>query len=386
MSAVVQKLPSRSRNTVALSAVKDVRGLLDNDEALAKLADVAANELRPERMMRLVASAIRANPKLGECNPLSLLGALMASAQMGLEPNTPLGQAYLIPFENRRAGTVNCELVIGYKGYIDMAWRSGRMVGIHADVVHEGDDFEFEYGCDAHLKHRPGTTQGEPLYAYAHVKLAGGGAVFCVLPWSRVIEKRDSSQGYKAAMKFNFDNPWKTSLSRMARKAAIRELFNGGSVPMSVEAATGALVDGARVDYASVALNHRSGEDLQISFQDDDDALIEPAQSDDIQPAQERSPASGRRAAPRQAAAGGGDDGGAGYEGGDALTLEEVEAALKNVGEAEDFAAAFKEFDEAVKPRLLELAKTNSELAEEIDATIEERRFDLMADHPDYAG
>ena len=57
--------------------------------------------ITPERFTRMVLSAISVNPKLASCTPSSFLGAMMSAAQLGLEPNTPLGQAYILPYMNK---------------------------------------------------------------------------------------------------------------------------------------------------------------------------------------------------------------------------------------------------------------------------------------------
>ena len=62
--------------------------------------------LTPERFTRMALSAINNTPELAECTPMSFIGALMNAAQLGLEPNTPLGQAYLIPYKNK--GVLEC--------------------------------------------------------------------------------------------------------------------------------------------------------------------------------------------------------------------------------------------------------------------------------------
>ena len=79
--------------------------------------------ITPERFTRMVFTALSSNPTLQECTPQSFLGAMMQSAQLGLEPNTPIGQAYLIPYRNH--GRQECQFQLGYKGLIDLAYRSG---------------------------------------------------------------------------------------------------------------------------------------------------------------------------------------------------------------------------------------------------------------------
>ncbi len=160
---------------IPLRQVSNVKEMLMNDMAKQQLSTVAAKHMNPERMMRLMANALRTTPKLGECQPLSLLGAMMQCASLGLEPNTVLGHAYLIPFDESKwnpqtrqrdkVGT-NVQLIIGYKGLIDLARRSGHITSISANVHYSDDElWEYEEGTEATLRHRPGDLRGEKLHA-----------------------------------------------------------------------------------------------------------------------------------------------------------------------------------------------------------------------------
>ena len=91
--------------------------------------------LTPERFTRIVLSALSTNPKLGECTPQSFLGAMMTAAQLGVEPNTPLGQAYLLPYWNSRNNCYECQFQLGYKGLLDLAYRSGALWVIMSDMA-----------------------------------------------------------------------------------------------------------------------------------------------------------------------------------------------------------------------------------------------------------
>lgn len=104
--------------------------------------------MTPERFSRIVLSALSTNPKLAETSPQSFLGAMMTAAQLGMEPNTPLGQAYLIPFWNSKARALECQFQLGYKGLIDLAYRSGDVSTIMAQVVYENDEFEYSFGLE----------------------------------------------------------------------------------------------------------------------------------------------------------------------------------------------------------------------------------------------
>lgn len=121
--------------------------------------------LTPERFTRIALSALNNTPALQKCTPMSFLAALMNAAQLGLEPNTPLGQAYLIPYKNK--GVLECQFQIGYKGLIDLAYRNGQMQTIQAQAVYENDEFSYEYGLEPKLFHRPAfSDRGELVYFY----------------------------------------------------------------------------------------------------------------------------------------------------------------------------------------------------------------------------
>lgn len=256
---------STSLATKPLRQVGSVRELLSNDQAREQLAAVAARHISPERLMRVVAAAIRTTPKLQEAEPLSFLGALMQAAALGLEPNSPMQLCYLVPFANKRKGVTEVQLIVGYRGYKNLAWRSGAIDTMHADVVYSDDEeWSYGYGSDTHLRHKPGPQEGEKVAAYCHVKLKEGGQAFVVLPWSHVMRVRDASQNWQTAKRYGKtdSSPWKTHEDVMAAKTAVRYLFQRGDVPMSIEMADAMDIDheeGAQVDYAAYAMNPDDG-------------------------------------------------------------------------------------------------------------------------------
>lgn len=263
-----------------LRQVGSVRELLVNNQAKQQLQAVAASHMKPERMMRLIANAIRATPKLAECQPMSLLGALMQCASLGLEPNTVLGHAYLIPFDkkgkNEKTGRwevieTNVQLIIGYKGYIDLARRSGHITSIAAGIHYSDDNdtgglWDYEEGTESRLRHRNGAMAGAKEHAYAIAKFKDGGHAYVVLPWAKVMKIRDGSQGWKSAeetaRKYNkpINSPWFTHEDEMAMKTAIRALSK--LLPLSVEFRDAVEADGGRANYDAYAMNPVAGLDV----------------------------------------------------------------------------------------------------------------------------
>lgn len=273
-----------------LRQVQSVKDLLFNENAKAQLQMVAAKHLDPARMMRVVANAIRTTPKLGQCEPMSFLGALMHCASMGLEPNTPLGHAYLIPFENKRKGVTEVQVVLGYKGLIELARRSGKLVNIHGDVVYSDDKlFSHEYGSNQHLRHVPGPHKGKVVAFYCYVELdLGDGATakgHRVMSYEEVIAHRNQySQGWKTAVKFGKqkDSPWyeeNPAFEAMGIKTVIRRMAGRGELPMSIEFIEAEDVDERRVDYRALALDFEAGPQIQEEDEDQDaiEGQAEPA-------------------------------------------------------------------------------------------------------------
>jgi recombination protein RecT len=265
-------MPTRA-SVAPLKDVKTIREALAHPELIERVKAALPRHLSPERMLRVFALSVQKTPKLAECDLWTLLGAMLSLASLGLEPNTPLGHAYLIPFEKRKkidgewvTEKVECNVVIGYRGYLDLMRRSGDMKAIHADVVYDGDEFSFEYGSNMHLRHVPtGSREGrKPLWAYAHVSLSDGQA-FEVLPYPEVMRVRDNSEGYKSALRSRdnkgargesafLKNPWVAFEHEMAAKTMIRRMAK--TVPMSIEFANAAALDSmseaGRADLASI--------------------------------------------------------------------------------------------------------------------------------------
>lgn len=176
--------------------------------------------ITPERFTRIVLSAISVNPKLGSCTPASFLGAMMTSAQLGLEVNTPLGQAYVLPYNNK--GTFEAQFQLGYKGLIDLAYRSGEVESIQAHVVYEHDEFTCEYGLEPKLVHKPAdSNRGEPVKVYAVFKTKSGGFGFEVMSMDDV---RRHAAKYSKAYNSSF-SPWKTNFEEMAKKTVLKRVL-----------------------------------------------------------------------------------------------------------------------------------------------------------------
>lgn len=179
-----------------------------------QIAKALPSVITPERFTRMALTALSSNRKLQQCDGNSFLGAMMQAAQLGLEPNTPLGQAYLIPYGRQ------CQFQLGYKGLIDLAYRSGEFQSISAQVVYENDNFDYKLGLNADLTHKPVmTNRGNPIAYYAVFKLVNGGFGFEVMSYED-IEKhaRVYSKSYNSG-------PWQTNFDEMAKKTVLKKVL-----------------------------------------------------------------------------------------------------------------------------------------------------------------
>ena len=188
--------------------------------------------LTPDRFQRIVLSAISSNTKLQECSPQSFLGAMMTAAQLGVEPNTPLGQGYLIP-RNSKNG-MECTFQLGYKGLIDLAYRSGNIANIGAFTVHQNDEFHVQFGLNPDITHVPAMTdRGDPIAFYAYYKTKDGGYGFDVMS---VEDVRKHARQFSESVKRGWTSPWDSNFEEMAKKTVLKKVLK--YAPLSTEVAS----------------------------------------------------------------------------------------------------------------------------------------------------
>lgn len=198
------------------------------------IVGVLPNQDDRDVMMRLIRSAISRRPKLTQCDRFSLLCAIVESTTLGLKIETGLGHGWILPFKNRRNNTTDAVLIIGYQGYLELCYRSGKVKAVWAEIVHKNDVFKEVIGTDPCIVHeRNHEKPGEMIGAYAVMELTTGGKVFRYLPKSEVMTHKDASPA-----KDSPESPWndKRWEPDMWRKTAIRVLQK--YIPKSVDMQT----------------------------------------------------------------------------------------------------------------------------------------------------
>lgn len=209
------------QNQVAKAAPKEGKSMQQYVQSMkGEIAKALPSVMTPERFTRMTLSALSGNKSLAECTPASFLGGMMSAAQLGLEPNTPLGQAYIIPRKNH--GVLEAQFQIGYKGLIDLAYRSGEVELIQAQVVYENDKFECQYGLDPKLVHVPADKdRGAAVKVYALFKTKAGGYGFEVMSMDDIKEHaKKYSQSYESSF-----SPWTNNFEEMAKKTVLKKVL-----------------------------------------------------------------------------------------------------------------------------------------------------------------
>lgn len=189
------------------------------------------------RMVRVALTTVQRNPKLLECTPRSVIGAIVESCQLGLSLDNNLGHAYMVPYRNK--GMMEAQLQIGYKGLMLLAFRSGNIV-VDAGVYHEKDWMEYQEGTQPFLNFRPAVAdRGKPKGAWAVARIPLGKEVlvkFKVVTEEEIMKAKAHSHGTDRS-----DSPWKEHWQDMWMKTAVRRLAK--MLPMSGDFHAAAAMD-----------------------------------------------------------------------------------------------------------------------------------------------
>lgn len=226
----------------ASEQAKSLRSFIDTPSVIGELVKVLPKHLTPERMIRQTLTLCSKNPKLLGCSGVSILGGLIQAAELGLEMSGPLGHAYLVPRWNKHKKCTEATFQVGYRGFLDLVFRGGKVTSFPMRVVHAADIFEVKYGSHQWIRHEPQIWRGEQtgdqgrgevIGYYAVGNFAGGGSDFEFMSHPEMVEFRK---------KYASDNPiWDSAWNEMSMKTVARRLCK--RLPMSVDAQMGAVID-----------------------------------------------------------------------------------------------------------------------------------------------
>ncbi|MDB8805044.1 recombination protein RecT [Romboutsia sp. 1001216sp1] len=224
MADLKNKLQAKATGTTTVKKVSPNKAMEQLMTQMAgQIKKALPEHMSSERFQRVALTAFGSNPKFLNCDPMSFLAAMMDSAQLGLEPNTPLGQAYIIPYGNK------VQFQVGYKGLLELALRSGKIKTLYAHEVRANDKFEVKYGLHQDLIHEPALKgeRGDVIGYYAVYHLDTGGHSFVFMTKEEVLtHARNKSKTFN-------NGPWQSDFDAMAKKTVIKQLLK--YAPLSIE-------------------------------------------------------------------------------------------------------------------------------------------------------
>lgn len=192
---------------------KSIRSILSSEAMKKQFALALPTHLSVNRFVRIALTALTKTPRLMECTQESLFACLLDLSQLGLEPDGRM--AHLIPYRNKKKGITECTLIIDYKGLVEMARRSNEISDIHADIVCENDEFEFNMGkVTKHIRNLK-KERGKMYAAYSKVVFKDGMESYEVMSKSEI-------DAIRARSKASESGPWVTDYNEMAKKTVFR--------------------------------------------------------------------------------------------------------------------------------------------------------------------
>lgn len=270
-------------STVSLQKTSEVQNLTTLKDLLTRYKEQIAmalpRHLTPERMIRVALTAVSRSQKLQECNPATVAGCVVQASILGLEPDGVLGEAYLVPFYNRKAngnkGGMECQLIPGYQGLLKLVRNTGELKMIDVQEVCENDEFDFEKGMEPYLRHKPASgDRGKVIKYWAGAVLTNGGKQFEVMSVEDIEQHRDK---FSKAKDFG---PWKDSPEWMFKKTVLRKLVK--LLPKSAQAQLAVALD----ERAEAGIPQRFAVDVPIDLQQTDHGELEQPEGEEIKPPQ----------------------------------------------------------------------------------------------------
>jgi len=273
--ALKGKLAAKAGGDIAPKQDNTLGGFLERTKG--EWSKALPQHVTADRLMRIAVSAVNRNPNLAKCTMQSLVAGVVISSQLGLELNTPLGHAYLIPYSrsvkvgNEWKKVDEAQFQLGYAGILDLAYRSGQFKGIYSESVYENDEFSYEYGYDKSLKHKP--TEGEPgllkgVYAVFHLK--DGGSDFKYWSVAKIMAHAAKYSGAwdAAAGKFKAKSSWADSFEGMAKVPVLKDLLK--LAPKSIEFQKQLTLDNSVKTEFKADMVEASGIEVEYSIVDQD--------------------------------------------------------------------------------------------------------------------
>lgn len=236
---------------IAKNPDKEIKEYLQ--AAVASLAQVANKYMDAQRLVKIALVARAKTPLLMKCSRESILTSLMQAAEMGLEPNTPLQHAALVPRKNKHTGQYECQFMAMYRGLIELGRRSGVLTTARAVPIYSCDEYAIEEGLTHTIIHKPRFEHpdfGDPqkvVIVYAVAQLKDGGTEWTYMTYRQIERIQLRSPAGR-------EGPWQTDWEEMAKKTVIRRLMK--ALPLTTNVADAVAADGGEendMDFGTLA-------------------------------------------------------------------------------------------------------------------------------------
>ena len=216
----MSKLPKSMANM----KMSDITGLLNKYRD--QIQDALPAGMAADRLIQAVTTMITKNPKLKGSTPESMVGATLSAAILGLIPQEGLGLCYFVPYWNRTLGVNEIQFQVGYKGYIELARRSGQIASVYAHCVYEKDEFDVQLGTEPKIIHKPffGQDKGDLIYVYGVVRFANGGHNEIVMSKEEIEELRLRNPRQAKVKDLSPVDAWKTDYPDMAKGKVLKKM------------------------------------------------------------------------------------------------------------------------------------------------------------------
>jgi recombination protein RecT len=191
--------------------------------ARTQIVKYLPRHLDADKMIYVALETVRADSFLRQCEPLSIVQAVLEASQLGLMLGNKLGHAYLAPRRDKKANNIlKCQLLIGYRGFIALAHRTGNVSSIYPAIVHQGDQFSLKLGTGRQLVHAPvldPAKRGDWIGAYAVVEFRDGRTDFEWMTRQEIEKVKQCSESASEAW-----SPWRRFEDEMIKKSPIRRM------------------------------------------------------------------------------------------------------------------------------------------------------------------
>lgn len=230
--------------------------MINSDGYQKMIKNTLGDPNRCKRFVASITSAVANTPALQDCQSSSILAGALLGESLNLSPSPQLGQFYLVPFNDKKAGVKKAQFILGYKGYLQLVMRSGQVKKINAVEIKAGELIKFdplneEIECKL-IENWNEREAAETIGYYAFFELTNGfrKAIY----WSK---EQMMSHADKYSMAFSrqayinikegkipekdmwkYSSFWYKNFDDMAKKTMLRQLISKGGCPMSTEMMT----------------------------------------------------------------------------------------------------------------------------------------------------